>query len=135
MVTLFGPNLFEEVWTVIKSWKPRRCKTEKEYEKSLRRKLEKELKNRTIQSQFGAGRQRVDICVDGKVPIEIKKDLDSTAAYQKTKGQLDQYLKDWQGVFLVLCGETDRDMLKDLQKYARKRASLLTGERIEVIEK
>jgi len=132
MVTLFGPNPFEEVSTVIKSWKPRACKTEKDYEKSLRQELEKELKNRTIQSQYGAGRQRVDICVDGKVPIEIKKDLDSTAAYQRTIGQLDDYLKKWDGVFLILCGETAPDVLKSLQEYARKRASVLTGDRIKI---
>ncbi|TET40604.1 MAG: hypothetical protein E3J65_00690 [Dehalococcoidia bacterium] len=132
MVTLFGPNPFEEVWTVIKSWKPRGCKTEKAYEKSLQRELEKKLKNRTIQSQYGAARQRVDICVDGKVPIELKHNLRSTADYQKTKGQLDDYLKKWDGVFLVLCGETDPDILKSLQEYARKRASALTGDRIKI---
>ena len=132
MVTLFGPNPFEEVWTVIKSWKPRGCKNEKDYEKSLRRDLDKKLKNRTIQSQYGAARQRVDICVDGKVPIELKHNLTSTAAYQKTKGQLDDYLKKWDGVFLVLCGKTDPDMLKELQEYARKRASALSGDRIKI---
>lgn len=132
MVIFFSTGVFAEVRRVIKSWKPRGCKTEKDYEKSLRQKLEKELKNRKIQRQFGAARQRVDIVVDGKVPIEIKKDLNSTAALQRTIGQLDQYLEDWPGVFLVLCGETDRDMLGSLQEYTRKKAGFLGGRRIEI---
>lgn len=133
MVTLFD-DIFDEVGKVIKSWKPRGCKTEKDYEKRLIQKLEKELPKRNIQKQIGSGRQRVDIVVDDKLAIEIKKDLDSTGAYHRLIGQLDQYLKKWSEVFVVLCGETDRDMHKSLQKYANSKASVLSGWRIKIFK-
>ena len=133
MEVLFGGGPFAEVRGAIKSWKPRGCKTEKDYERSLEAKLRKELKKRNIQTQYGSVRQKVDIVVDSKVAIEIKKDLNSTGDLQRTIGQLDQYLHAWEGVFLVLCGETAPDLLKSLQQYARKTAGFLTSERVEVI--
>jgi hypothetical protein len=57
--------------------------------------------------------------VHGKVPIEVKKDLKTTAAFQRTVGQLNQYLEDFEGIILVLCGDVSRDLLKDLETYAK----------------
>jgi len=90
------------------------------------KKLQNELVNQTITPQWGSARQRVDIVVHGKVPIEVKKDLKSTAALQRTIGQLNQYLKDWQGVILVLCGDISSDLLNDLKKYAESQSTLLS---------
>lgn len=53
----FALNPFGRVCEVIESWKPRGCKTEKDYENSLVKKLEKELVNQKIQRQYGSGRQ------------------------------------------------------------------------------
>ncbi|RLG26935.1 hypothetical protein DRN85_01605 [Methanosarcinales archaeon] len=109
---------------VIKSWKPRGCATEKEFEQSLSRKLEKELKNQKIQTQYGSGRQRVDIVVHKKVPIEVKKDLTTTSALQRTLGQVDQYLQDWDSLILVLCGDVAPDLLKSLKKACESKTDL-----------
>ena len=105
---LFGYDLSDKVERIIKSWKPQGCKTEKDYEKSLQKELIAKLKDCRVESQYGAGRQSVDICVDDKIPIEIKKDLKSQANYHRAKGQLDDYIRKWDKVFLILCGETDR---------------------------
>jgi len=107
------------VCEVIESWRPRGCKTEKDYEDSLVKKLRKELVKQTITPQYGSARQRVDIVVHHKVPIEVKKDLKSTAALQRTIGQLNQYLKEWEGIILVLCGDTSSDLFNELKKYAK----------------
>ena len=125
MPTSFTLNPFGRVCEVIESWRPRGCKTEKDYENSLVKKLEKELVKQTIIPQWASGRQRFDIMVDNKVPIEVKKDLKSTAALQRAIGQLDGYLKDWERVILVLCGDTPRDICKDLKKYAERRSTLI----------
>ena len=125
MPTSFTLNPFGRVYEVIESWRPRGCKTEKDYERSLVKKLEKELVNQTIIPQWAFGRQRFDIMVDNKVPIEVKKDLKSTSVLQKTIGQLNQYLKDQDRVILVLCGDTSADLLKDLKKYAESQSALL----------
>jgi len=122
----FTLNPFGRVSEVIESWRPRGCKTEKDYERSLVKKLQNELVNQTIQQQYGSARQRVDIMVHGKVPIEIKKDLKSTAVLQTTKGQLDGYLKAWQGVILVLCGDIQADLFKELKKYGESQDTLLS---------
>jgi len=122
----FTLNPFGRVCEVIESWRPRGCKTEKDYENSLVKKLEKELVNQNIQQQYGSARQRVDIMVHDKVPIEIKKDLNSTAKLQRAKGQLDGYLKAWQGIILVLCGDTAGDLFNDLKKYAKSQSTLLS---------
>ena len=122
----FTLNPFGRVCEVIESWRPRECKTEKDYENSLVKKLEKELVNQRIQQQYGSGRQRVDIMVHGKVPIEIKKDLKSTATLQRTIGQLNQYLKDWSAIILVLCGDVSGDLFKDLKKYGESQDTLLS---------
>jgi hypothetical protein len=115
----FTLNPFGRVCQAIESWSPRGCKTEKDYENSLVKKLQKELVNQTIIQQYGSARQRVDIVVHKKVPIEVKKDLKSTAALQRTIGQLNQYLKDWEGIILVLCGDVSPDLEKSILEYAR----------------
>ena len=122
----FTLDPFGRVCEAIESWRSRGCKTEKDYENSLVKKLENELVNQRIQRQYGSGRQRVDIMVHRKVPIEVKKDLKSTAALQRTIGQLNQYLKDWQGVILVLCGNISSDLFKDLKKYAESQSTIIS---------
>jgi len=114
----FTLNPFGRVCQAIESWRPRGCKTEKDYENSLVKKLQKELVKQTVVQQYGSARQRIDIMVHSKVPIEVKKDLKSTAALQRTIGQLHQYLKDWEGVILVLCGDVSPDLMKGILEYA-----------------
>ncbi len=118
----FTLNPFGRVCQAIESWRPRGCKTEKDYENSLVKKLRKELVNQTIIQQYGSGRQRVDIVVHNKVPIEVKKDLKTTAALQRAIGQLNLYLKDWKGIILVLCGEVSPDLMRDILDYAKQYA-------------
>jgi hypothetical protein len=69
---------------------------------------------------------RVDIVVDDKVPIELKKDITSTADLERTIGQLEMYLHKghWKGVFLVLCGDIENSHLKSLEKYAKSKEDI-----------
>jgi len=129
----FTLDPFGTVHEVIESWRPKGYTPEKEFEQSLLRKLQRELKKQKIQTQYGSGRQRVDIVVHGKVPIEVKKDLKSTSALQRTIGQLEQYLQDWDRLFLVLYDDVAPYLLKSLKEYADKKDIL--GERIIVIVK
>ena len=75
MIFGFRYDPFGTVKKHIEGWKPRNCKTEKEYEKSLAKKLDKELVNQKIETQYGTGKYRIDIVVDGKVPVEIKNNI------------------------------------------------------------
>jgi len=137
MVLGFTLDPFGAVRKAIKSWRPRNCRTEKDYEDSLVARLEKELKNQKIERQYARGTQRMDIVVHRKVPIEIKKDLKSKATLNNTIGQLEQYLQEWDKIFLIICGEVKRDLLTSLRQYANKQIGGLYPfsqyERVEII--
>jgi hypothetical protein len=126
------------VLSAIKRWKPRACETEKQYENSLYDFLHKEFPDIQITKQFANGRVRADIVVGGKIIIELKNNLDTTAKYQRLMGQLMAY-EEWDGqVFVLLTGKTDPNLRKQLSSYAQQAIDADLGddtESIIVIEK
>ena len=49
--------------------------------------------------------------------VELKNNLNTTAKYQRLIGQISEY-KEWEGQILVLLiGETDPNLRKQLKKY------------------
>ena len=120
---------------LIKKWKPRDCKTEKDYEKSLYSFLHKELGDIQVTKQFARGRVRADLAVGDKVIIELKNSLDTTAKYQRLMGQLREY-QDWDGfIVVVLTGKTDPNLRKELDNYVEKEGATLWEETITIIDK
>lgn len=106
-----------DVIRLIKVWHPRKCKTEKDLERSLHRHLEKNLESADVIKQYAAGRVKGDIVVDGKILIEIKDSLKSTGQLQRLLGQLDIYAAQWKGkVIVVICGDSERDLVRVLNK-------------------
>jgi nitrate reductase NapAB chaperone NapD len=106
-----------DVIKLIDDWHPRGCKTEKDFERSLHRHLEKKLEKSDVIMQYASGRVKGDICVDHTVLIEIKDSLKSTGQLQRLLGQLEIYDAQWKGkVVVVICGDTQRDLLKQLDK-------------------
>ena len=103
-----------KVEKIIKKWKPKRCTTEKDYEKSLVTFLQEEMPDVKIIQQYGAGTQKIDIVVGEEVAIELKKDL-TTPEYQRLIGQLYGYKKNWDKIFVVVCGEIKDNLKKDLE--------------------
>ncbi len=79
----------------------------------------------------------MNIGFDGKVPIELKKDLKGTSELHRVIGQLHQYNKNWKGIFLVLCSDTTDDVNKDLEKLAKDKEDItdIFGEDIKRDEK
>jgi len=105
-----------DVIKLIDDWHPRSCKTEKDFERSLHRHLEKNLKDVNVIKQYAAGRVKGDIVVDEKILIEIKDRLKSTAQLQRLLGQIDIYASQWKGkVIVIICGESERDLMKTLK--------------------
>jgi hypothetical protein len=102
---------------LIDDWRPRGCKTEKDLERSLHRRLEKNLENADIIMQYAVGRVKGDIVVDHEILIELKDKLKSTGELQRLLGQLDIYDARWKGnVIVVVCGDSQRDLVKTLRK-------------------
>jgi len=117
---IFGPTA-GDVEKLIREWSPRKCKTEKDFERSLIRFLESKIKPEKIVRQFAYGRLRGDIVVDKAILVEIKHNLDSTAKLQRLLGQLEIYASEWKkDVIVVLVGEQDPNLVRQLEKTMAK---------------
>lgn len=101
---------------LIEDWKPKNCKTEKDYEKSLFEFLRGSLhEDISIIKQYGAGRSIIDLVIEEEVAIEIKANLKSTAAIARLLGQVDIMLDRFEKIFVVLCGDNDSELVKTLE--------------------
>ncbi len=116
----FGWDKIGHIENLIKEWKPRGCKTEKDYEESLYNYLEKQLEGKEITKQYGVGRVKVDLAVNKKVFIELKNDLKNTGQLQRLIGQLELYAKDLNNIIIVICGDVDKNLLKQLIDQKKK---------------
>ncbi len=113
-------KLHKKVVSLIKKWKPKGLNTEKEYENSLYKYLHENLQEQ-ITKQYSLGRTSADIVVGDKVLIEIKHNLHSTSQFQRLRGQLQDYMDKWKGTLvLLLCGDTEPNIKKDIESYVQK---------------
>lgn len=123
------------ICSLVEEWRPRKCKAEREYEKSLYMFLHKRLEDIQITKQYARGRIRADLVVGDKVIVELKNNFSTTAKYQKLIGQITEY-KEWDGqIIIVLTGDTDPNLYKELTKYAAEDEDFLGDEKIIVIQK
>lgn len=122
---------------IISEWQPDGCNTEKDFERSLAEELRLQMPDVSIQQQYGAARQRVDIVVGKKVAIELKKNLNTTGVYQRLIGQLEHLVEEWDMIFIVICGVVDPDLLHALKRHAEKHNDPYTvlGKSISIIVK
>ncbi len=122
----------------IENWKPRNCKTEKDYENSLYKFLHEELDDFQITKQYAKGRIRADLVIGDRVIVELKYNLNTTGKYQRLIGQLAEY-KDWDGrTILLLTGETDINLRKQIDIYLKKEGlseDLLDEAKVTVFQK
>jgi hypothetical protein len=103
-----------QIENLIKEWKPKGCETEKDFKESLFNYLEKKLEGIEIIKESGKERVRVDLAVANKIFIELKKDLKNTGQLQRLLGQLELYSKKLDNIIVVICGEVDKNLLKQL---------------------
>ncbi len=108
------------VLSKLDNWNPRGCKSEKDFENSLYKFLHEEMKDFQITKQYAKGRMRADLVIADKVIVELKHNLDSTTKFQRLLGQIAEY-KNWSGpIVILLTGETEPNLRKQLQEYIRK---------------
>jgi hypothetical protein len=124
------------VCKLIEEWRPRKCTTEKDYERSLVRYLQAKLEGKDVVPQYASGRVRGDIVVDKQILIEIKAKLDSTGKLQKVLGQIEVYGREWKRpVIVVICGETDPNLAKQLRDSAERRRPLFEAPWLRLVFK
>lgn len=118
---------------LVKEWKPRDCRTEAHFEKSLYDFLMDNSKGIDVVRQYGKGRARVDIAVDDQVFIEVKLNLDTTDKYHKLVGQIESYLKKGlDNLIVVLCGSSDKGLVHDLNSHIANYDGGIIGETSDV---
>lgn len=119
---------------MIERWEPGVCKIEKNYEKSLYNFLHNELEEIQVTKQYARGRIKADLVIGDKVIIEIKNNLNTTGKYQRLIGQIAEY-REWEGsILIILVGETDQNLNKQLKKFLNKEG-LFEEEKVTLIEK
>lgn len=131
----FGWDSLSHVENLINEWKPRACETEKDYQNSLYNFLEEKIPEKQITKEHGIGRSKVDIAVGKKVFIELKKDIKTTAQLQRLIGQLEIYKEDCDNMLLVVCGKSDKKLIKQLRDKLKTYDSALSDEPFRLIEK
>lgn len=139
-IPLISLNLFDKVKEIIKSWESEydEDKNESYVRDSLIEKLKIGLKGQKVNKEYAIGRMRLDIMVSDLIPIEIKMNLEGRKDLeQKAIGQLEEYLRKWPIIFLVLCGNISEDFLYELKKLVEDKytSSLISYPRIIVIPK
>ena len=68
-------NSIGVIKSAIKSWRPRNCSKEKDFEKSLYIFLHKKFPDIQVTKQYAKGRIRADILVGDKIIIELKNEV------------------------------------------------------------
>lgn len=107
---------FDATFHLIESWRPRRCESEKEYENSLYDFLHDKLPSVQIARQSGLGRTRADLVVGkGEVIIELKNNFNTPSKLYTLIGQIEEYRRNRAHIFIVLVGESEKGILKQLE--------------------
>jgi spore coat polysaccharide biosynthesis predicted glycosyltransferase SpsG len=124
---------FEMLVKEIKNWNPRGCKSEKDYEESLYKKLHSVLGDINIKKQYPIKEYKIDLMVDDRFLIEMKYNFKTKGESQRLYGQLINYMNytnvsgllSSQPIIVLICGECEPSMKKDLKKYCNKESITL----------
>jgi hypothetical protein len=131
----FFDDLFSTTVKQINEWSPDGCSNEKEYENSLYKYLHSVFPDTQITKQYAVGRAKADIGVGNPVEviIEIKKDLNATNKMQRLMGQIDEY-QNWKGrIIILLVGQTEPNIKKQIIARAKSSKEVAFFERQLVI--
>lgn len=127
-MSLFG----KVVSTIGGGWKPRGCESHKDFKDNLQSYLEH--KGFNVDIEYGVGHSNIDVLVNEKVGIELKRNLNNSN--QKTlRGQIDDFAGSKIPTFIALiCGVEDESAWRDLKKrYHRGETS--NGKKLQLIRK
>lgn len=135
---------FSNVKTYVENWTPMKGHSkESEYRDDLLNYLRENLNQPGVfQKEYiikkESGRSFADIVVhDGRardgVGIELKYNLKNKSQTDRLYGQLDEHLKAYHDVLVVLCGNTNQEQLYYLKEKVRTLPS--TFRQLEIIQK
>lgn len=121
----YAHNPGKTVRELIEEWKPSPARLESEYEQSLHKFLKSQLPFVKVTRQYGTARVKCDIATGNHVIIEMKAGFKSTQKLQRLIGQVDLFNSEWhKPIIIVLLGETEEDLLHDLNRSLRNYPSV-----------
>ena len=136
---------FSRVLNIIEDWMPKKkYRREAAYRDDLMAFIRKELKRGSIwgpskkhRIRKETGRHLADIGIDGKIGIELKYNLNSKAKVDRLFGQVDDYLRGYDEMIIVLCGKTSEDSLDYLEEKIRNMPSrdMFSSTQVEIVVK
>ena len=119
----FGWDAIGLVSRLIENWQPIQFSSEREAEDSLYEYLHNQFEHIQVTRQYGRGRATVDLVIGDRVMLELKHNFGTTSESQRLKGQLMEY-KSWKmAIIVVLTGDTDMNLLKDLKTFVERELS------------
>ena len=137
-------TLFNDVVKAVDKWSPKGCTSEAQYRDDLMAYLRKNLakedlfgNKENVSIRKESGRHLADIGINNKVGVELKYNLDMKAKVDRLFGQIDDYLKGYESVVIVLCGKTTEDHLDYLEEKVRNLPSkdVFSSNEVKIIVK
>ena len=138
-------SLFSDVVENIEKWRPKKLESEAKYRDDLLAYLRKNLNkddsiwgaSSKVSIRKETGRHLADIGINNEVGIELKYNLNSKSKVDRLFGQIDDYLKGYSSMVIVLCGKTSEEQLDYLEDKVRKMPSndLFSSNEVKIIVK
>jgi len=106
----------DHVERLVIGWNPEGCRTKGDYERSLSAWLREHLKEKEIVKKVAIGKMKVDLAIGGTIFIQIRKDLQNQGQLEQLITQIDGYSKNLKNLILILCGEVDKNLVRQVRK-------------------
>lgn len=140
MIDMFG-GTFNEVLRIIEEWQPTKdYRSEAGYRDNLLVFIRKELKRGSIwgpperhRIRKESGRHLVDIGIDEKIGIELKRKLNTQGKLDRLVGQIRRFMREYKFLVIVLCGHVNKEILDDLRYEFKEYSSGVWGQPQTVI--
>ena len=123
---MFG-SIFPQVLEIIEDWSPKKLPSEAKYRDDLLKLLREEInrddllgfsEEHSIRKEKGGS--RADIGIDRNIGIELKHNLKLKNEVNRLFGQIDDQLKEYNEIIIVLCGKTSLEHLDLLREKVRE---------------
>lgn len=138
---LGGNQKFQEVVDLVERWRPSQdYGHESKFQNELQEYLDECLNEGGQEMALGGqqsddvvereqGKSRADVAVNDLVGIEMKRDL-SNRQTKKLRGQIEDYLDNYDFVIVCACGMEDRDGWRKLKnKYDGAQGDMISGQK------
>lgn len=132
-----GQQLFRDVLQEVNTWIPSKAYNhERKFQDELQDYLDDNLNSggdplmgpqKDIPVSKEHGRSKADIAVDNTVGIEMKRDL-SNSQTKKLRGQIEDYLDNYNYVIVLACGIKDKDGWRELKNRYQGQQGLDGGQ-------